>query len=239
MDMLEIAVVDDDLHACEIIKNEINKTLFPDKTEYKLNVFESADCMLEAGKIFDIIFLDIDMPGRNGLETARLLHEKGSRSIIIFITSKISYMKDAFGLNVFGFLDKSEIENSLSTMIKKCIQTIEDRILLTFKINGGMLTLRKDEIIYAAFEDRKVSIYTKQGKHIVNVSTLHDFYDMVDHKTFIYINRSMIINLMYLLSTKGNEAVLRDCKVLLPISKDKHKEVNIQFLDWISNRGIV
>lgn len=239
MDMLEIAVVDDDLHACGIIKNEINKVLLPEQTEYKLHVYDCANRMLNAKEVFDMIFLDIDMPGRNGLETAKLLQIKGSHSIIIFITSKISYMKDAFGLNVFGFIEKSEIEAILPRMIKKCIQTIEDRILLTFKINGGILSLRKDEIRYATFENRKVSIYTKQGKHVVNLTSLQLFYDMVDHKTFVYINRSTIVNLMYLLSTKEDQAVLRECKETLPISKDRRKEVNIQFLDWISNRGIV
>ena len=75
-------------------------------------------------------------------------------------------MKDAFGLNVYGFIDKHEFMTSFPSVFLNCNEYLERNIYLLFKTNTGNLKVRKNDIIYASFEKRKVALYTKKEKNI-------------------------------------------------------------------------
>lgn len=239
--MLNIAIIDDDSELCQYIKKELNLIKRLDSIDYRITIFNSADTFLQSRiSEYSILLLDIDMPGTNGLEAAEILRNKGVETIIIFITSKIKYMQDAFGLNVFGFIDKKQVSISLPDVLNKCLNYLENNIWLGFKTNDGPIKIKKDDIIYAEFEDRKVALYCKDNKYMVNLQSLNQFYDMVKNsEDFIYINRGDIINLRYLMSTSNKEAKLRGIEYTLPISKEKIHQVNCSLMDWISNKGII
>lgn len=240
--MLSIAIVDDDKDLCSLINDEINRMPIFDSLDYRTYQFNNGEHFLLScnSNSFNIVLLDIDMPGINGLEVSELLRERNSKAIIIFITSKIEYMKDAFGLNIFGFISKKDFKTTLPNILKKSIEHIETNSSVLFKTNNGVIRLLKNDIIYATFDDRKVLLHTIEGNFYVNLVSLNIFYDMVSSsKSFIYINRGTIINMVYLISTANKEVQLKGIKEKLPISKDKLKDINMYLIDWISTKGII
>lgn len=239
--MLNIAIVDDDAELCSYIKKEIDIMLINDDVEYRTHTLGNAEHLFKIMNSisFDIILLDIDMPGINGIQTAELLRNNNYHAIIIFVTSKISYMPEAFGLNVFSFIDKKDIENILPDTLTKCINTIDKSVSIVLKTNDGSLRLSKDDIIYATIEDRKVAIFTAKEKHLVNLPSLHQLCELLQSKSYVYIKRNTIINLAYLLRIKKKEIFLKHIPTPLSISNDKYKEINTALLEWISNRGIL
>lgn len=241
--MIKIAIVDDDEAACEKIKSVVD-TFFLDKPlEFRTYQFRNAEHLLKkiAEMSFSIILLDIDMPGLDGLMTAKLLREKSINSIIIFITSDITYMEKAFGLNVFGFVHKDKLKHTLPEVIKKCIDEINSHVMLTFKTKNGLITISKGDIIYADMESRKVMIHTCKEQFLVNLNTLADFYEKVEKfDNFVYINRSTLINLAYVMSITNDKCILlKGVDIKIPISRDKVFEVSKALMNWISKRSLV
>ena len=70
--MIQIAVCDDQKLVSEKIKEMI---LHGDENRYEVEVFSDGRALLNSGKTFDILFLDIDMPGLDGIETAKALRK--------------------------------------------------------------------------------------------------------------------------------------------------------------------
>lgn len=241
--MLNIAIVDDSGEACDEIKEIVNRYFIDKSYDYRTYVFNNAEYLLRKLSVntYNIILLDVDMPGINGLETAKLLRDKDINSIVIFITNEITYMEKAFGLNVFGFVHKNKMRQYLPEVLQKCIDEIESHVILNFKTNIGLITVPKEDIIYASMESRKVMIYTMRNKYLVNLNTLAEFYSKVDRsENFIYVNRSTIINLSYVMSITSDKCVkLRGTNLEIPISREKVFEVSKAMMNWVSKRSLV
>lgn len=239
--MLNIAIVDHDEATRKFIKNEIDTFLVNDDMEYRTYILKDVEHLFETidSISFDIILLDIEMPGINGLKAAEILRNNHYPAIIIFVTSKISCMREAFGVNVFDFIDKKDMKYKLCKTVKNCIDVIHKTFSIFLRTNDGILVIAKDDIIYATLKDRKVSIYTRNETYQVNLSSLRKLCERLKRKDFIYINRNTIINLSYLMQVGKKEVVLRHVEKPLPISGIKHKEINNALLEWVSNRNIL
>ena len=80
--MVRIAIVDDEKVIREQIKNLIEKK----QTGSAVDTYFSGEELLRAGKGYDIVFLDIQMDGMNGIDTARALRQKMDDTVLIFVT---------------------------------------------------------------------------------------------------------------------------------------------------------
>lgn len=85
---LNVAVCDDE----KIISNEIKNRLHNMYPDHLIDIYDSGSDLLKAKKIYDLIFLDIEMPEVNGMETAEQLRKKGNGEYIIFLTSHTEFV---------------------------------------------------------------------------------------------------------------------------------------------------
>ena len=103
---MQIAICDDE----KIFRNNLKEVLIEYKAEKRvqIDIYEFNDGMdlLDTNIIFDVVFIDFQMPGLNGLETARALRQKNCICSIIFITSYPQFVFDSFEVQPFRFLVK-------------------------------------------------------------------------------------------------------------------------------------
>lgn len=241
--MIKIAIVDDVSEARKKIHTILTSFFLSKSQEYRIYEFNNAEHLLRHlnDATYNIILLDIDMPGMNGIETSKLLRKNNITSIIIFVTGVVNYMEEAFGLNVFSFVYKDKMDRLLPEVMTKCLDEISSNVILDFKTNAGLITINQGDIIYVSMEVRKVSIYTLKEKILVNLSTLNEFYKKVQRcENFIYANRSTIINLTYVMNiTPEKSIILRGVQYPIPISRDKSMEVKVALINWASKRSLV
>lgn len=102
---MKIAICDDEFDFCQKIKNALEKTIGSYDT---VECFSNGNELLyQAGnRIFDIVYLDIEMPGIDGIETAEKLQQINSGTLVIFVSSYSCYISKAFKINAFQFLIK-------------------------------------------------------------------------------------------------------------------------------------
>ena len=120
---IRIAVCDDNFIFVNEVK-QICEEYFASKNENcHVECFSCGEEVLHAVDLaWDVLFLDIEMGKISGIEVKDQLLEKNCETQIVFLTSHNECMKEAFGRNVVGFIEKKNITDELSVILKKNIQ---------------------------------------------------------------------------------------------------------------------
>ena len=120
---MKIAVCDDEKEIRDMFAEKIGK-LCP---EADLWLYQSGEELLLSEKEPDILLLDIQMPGKNGMETAKELRRKNKRAIIIFVTALDDFVFQAFDVGAFHYLVKPFDDRKFAEVLQNAIEQSEDR----------------------------------------------------------------------------------------------------------------
>ena len=101
-DNMRIVICDDEVSMVQILEEKIKK-LLPDAV---IDKYLSGDELIASGSKPDILFLDIQMPGMDGMETAKVLRQDNENMILIFVTAAEEYVFQAFDVGAFHYLVK-------------------------------------------------------------------------------------------------------------------------------------
>lgn len=115
---MKICVCDDDKYTAEKIRNLIKEQI----PEYQVEVYSCGEEIL-SGDSFDIAFLDIQMSGASGIDTAAELKKRFPDIIIIFISSYSDYVTDAFSLEAFQYLVKPVDRDKFCEIFHKALES--------------------------------------------------------------------------------------------------------------------
>jgi len=119
--MIKIAVCDDEPNVVEELENRINNCLSELGILYEICLFDKSKAFwyeVEDGVHFDIIFLDIEMPGIDGMKLAEMFQEFLPDVILIFVSSHKKYVFDSFRLDAFRFIPKDQLDDRMRDEIK-------------------------------------------------------------------------------------------------------------------------
>ena len=163
---MRIGVCDDEKEVRECIKEKVIR-FFPKAT---LVSYESGQEVLNEATLPDILFLDIQMPGMNGMETAKKLRKEGKNTVIIFVTAIEEYVFQAFDVGAFHYLVKpftnEKFYEVLQKAVKRCHEEKEQCRLADAKkafliiSQGKHVVVNPDDIVYAEVFDRKIMLHT-------------------------------------------------------------------------------
>lgn len=234
--MLRIAVCDDDKEAVSAHKEIAKRCLEQCGSAGKIEVYLASDNLLyditEDHFFFDLILLDIEMPGNTGMEIAQKIKPCLPNVKIIFITSHIEYAIDAFELSIFRYVPKNDIEKRLPQAIRDAVKLIglEDGKAYTIRTNSRFEKIPYKEIYYIERDGKNASITAANGISKVRKS-LQQVFEELDTDEFIYIDRGRIVNMIHIMQVKDGMAVLKDGQAL-PISRAHLQEVKEQINDY-------
>lgn len=100
---MKIAICDDEKEIRESLRNILEEYREPLE---QIDLYAGGEEFLECGKSYDLLFLDIDMKGINGIETARKIRLKDKKIKIVYVTAYKEYASQAFSVHAFGYLLK-------------------------------------------------------------------------------------------------------------------------------------
>lgn len=202
--MLRLMIVDDDVHMRMALRKAV---IAYDGFEVcgEAASGEEAVAIMESMSV-DIAFMDVDMPGINGVETARLILDINPKCAIIFITAHDDYMSQAFELYAFDYIVKPFKIDRLHTTMDRLIQQktqflqnnrspeieVNDDLLL--KVKDGMVVVKKEDVLLVERENRQTVIVTRRGEFIISKS-LQEVEVMLGDKGFLRSHKSYIIRI--------------------------------------------
>ena len=120
---MRIAVCDDEKEIRDMLAEKIEK-LYP---EADLLLYQSGEELLITDAEPDILLLDIQMSGKNGMETARELRRKNKNTILIFVTALEDFVFQAFDVGAFHYLVKPFGDNKFGEVLGNAIREFEEK----------------------------------------------------------------------------------------------------------------
>ncbi|MBQ3484837.1 MAG: response regulator transcription factor [Clostridia bacterium] len=162
-----------------------------------------------------IVFLDVEMPGKTGVEAARVIQDMDPSIIMIFATAHDQYMGDAFEVYAFDYLIKPfKVDRVLQTLERARDrlnpekdeaplpvpaarpQRASGRLMLHHK--DGVSFVSAEDVVLVQREDRATVIYTANGERYVTGDSLSETEARLDPSVFFRCHKSYIINLNYI-----------------------------------------
>ncbi len=203
MNSYRIAVCDDSKEYAEIISSMVSSIIKNSKLDCSLHAFTSAKELIAShGKnFFDIIFLDMEMPEQNGIETGLIIKNKSKSTSIVYITAHQGYAYDSYKVKAEEYLLKPveflQLEKTMMYCIEKLEVKKEKKFLDINDISRSLQRIYIDNIIYIQREkDRKIYIYCIYKKVIVINDTIQNIESkLLYNKNIIKANQSCLINL--------------------------------------------
>jgi len=146
---------------------------------------------------YDVVFLDVEMPGLTGLEAAPLVHERSDPPAIVFVTAHAEYAVDAFAVEAFDYLLKPVDPDRLARVVERLRERTMENAAPVEKIpvvaGGGTELLDFDQIHYAQADGDYSRIHTYDRAYLCTAS-LGELADRLPGG-FARIHRSYIVNL--------------------------------------------
>ena len=215
--MLKIAICDDNAALCEQLEAmllEMQKEL---NEQLTIATFYDAERLwraIQEKDYYDLIFLDIELPGENGLTLARKIHEKWVVPFmqIVYVTANSQYMPEAFDAQPVGFLTKpleyKQVRQAVDTVKKR--MPIQHDAIFEYTHNREMHRLPCRQILYLQVRGKYITIATLTGDDLTYRGNLSQAMRQLEPCGFIRINQSQAINSQYVATYNREKVRLRD-----------------------------
>lgn len=230
---MRIAICDDNKRDCERLQSycEGSKELF----NIKYTTFLSGDELLasfENGQRFDIVFLDVDMPGRSGIDTGKTIRQYDKNVIIVFVTSYSEFALDAFECEAFHYLIKPCDPAKLDDVLKRAAGRfgIQNRYHVV-KVGTQKCRFLISELYYVEYCQKHV-IYHLKGEDIEATDKLSNVYDILSKYGFYQVHQGYIVNLEKIKRFEKFDIILDDDRKV-SMSVRKRKNVMLVYSKYI------
>ena len=233
--MIHIAICDDEKHMSDQIRAMASDFFRKKNREIHFRTFLSGEELLNFDGQIDILFLDIQMKGMDGLETARKLRAGQFRGFLIFITVLKEMVFQSFEVQAYDYLvkpvDEKQFEKTMERLFASMQNNGEDSLLVQKGYEGRII--REEEIVFCEVIDRKIYLNLTSGEVV-------DYYERIENletklgSHFFRCHRSYLINLKHLKGYKNGTACMDNGKEV-PVSRLRSKEFSCIVLQYMKN----
>ena len=232
--MIIVAICEDERYILEELRRKVEKYINRKSLDASIKTFMSGEELLKAKKKFDIILLDLMLPGIDGLEVARQI---SCRSRIIFVTSYREYAVEAFDANAVHYLVKPVTEERLFLALDRAVNQTEqmDNQSLTLMKSGKTQVIFIRDILYCEVFNHQVRIHTVHGTYDY-FGTLDMLETKLDER-FFRCHRSFVVNMSCVAEQEKGVAILTNGEKIF-ISRRKQTDFIQRLLNFLKNEVI-
>ena len=218
---MRIAVCDDEELFRIEFKTILDKVLV--NSEYDIDTFPGGSSLYEAflKNPFDLVFLDIEMPGIDGITLAKRLRAVSENVQIVFLTSHIEYALEGYEVNALRYLVKPVDMNKLSEVLKYIQDKKNNSRQIMIKQEGEDIVIDISDVIYIESLDKNVRIVTSKSEYITRYN-ISDYEEELKNSGFLRIHRGYLISLSKVKKIVKNDVVM-DGDISLPVSRSNIK----------------
>ncbi|WP_300800154.1 LytTR family DNA-binding domain-containing protein [uncultured Acetatifactor sp.] len=223
---LKIAICDDDANQRDYLVGITAAWAGRMRHLAQVRIYSRAeDFLFDYGeeKDFDILLLDVEMPGMSGVELAKQIRLENKTLQIVFITGYYEYFSDGFDVSALHYLLKPVDEEKLSPVLDRAADNLFSRqrcVLVADKDGSSKVSLA--DIVYIESENVHIVIHTLQGVYRMRMA-LGKFSEQLD-ETFFKVHRSFVVNLSHIRKITRSEITMANGD-LVPMSRGMYGEI--------------
>ena len=224
---MNILLCDDDSRMLEELRKLVSSFFEEKEIPVSYVLFPDGESAVSEMHSCDLAFVDVEMPGMNGLDVARQLQENNPVLIIFMVTSHPDYLDDAMDLDVFRYLAKpvnpDRLRRGLELALQKYAQQNQTILLDTTDSSSPVFTR---DILYICIHGRGTRIRTTT-KEYLSRTPLKQWVVQLNANLFAQSHNSYLVNLQNVLSLKKREVTLtvdddNGIPIVVPVSQGKY-----------------
>lgn len=239
--MIRVAFCDDDLSVLNEIHALIDQYRERCGQEIGYAVFHSSLELLaeiEKGMRFDVLFLDVIMPGENGINTAKEIRQYDQVVKIIFLTSSSEFAIQSYTVGAYFYQIKPICEESffrlMDSVISECSKDHKSSLILRCK--GGITRIDLDKLEYCEVIGRKLLFHMDHGTVLESTGSMDELCgQLTQYEHFLRPHRSFLVNMEYIQSI-SHKAIQMESHAEIPIPHGKCSEIKNAYLEYAFNR---
>lgn len=233
-ELLTIAICDDNKYIHTIMKRYIEDYAAQHGITCEVISFDSGKELIEKKPIpvFDMLFLDIEMPELDGIETARSLNKRGAGYKIIILSGCVERFKDAFKIGAFRFVTKPIEKEEIFEVIEDVRSSRIGYKKLQLYRNGKSYTVFQKDIFYIMVDKTSTYIYTKKFE-FRSEKTLAWWEQELDTRLFFRCHKTCIVNMGTIDQIKKDIILYSGERVL--VSRRRQTELEKRLIEYNLN----
>lgn len=231
---LTAALCDDEPYIHDAVQELMDDYTKERKIPFEMYHIYSAQELISFEEEINFLLLDIDMPGMDGIEAARILNARGINYKIVMLTSKAERFKEAFKIGAFRFVTKPISREELF----EAVDEVRERMVGMGKVqayrDGILYEIVQRDILYLMADGNSVRIYTEREEYR-SERPLKEWMEELDVQMFFACHRSYIVNLGKI-ATIGKDTADLITGEKVPISRRKRTELQQVFMVYDTRR---
>lgn len=212
--VLKIAFVDDEqecLHEIERLCDSFGQdTGYPVET----SSFCSGEAFLEAfdSSGFDVVFMDIYMEGMNGITAALKMRRQDRHCLLVFLTSSMEFMPDAFSCHAFEYVTKPFSKERIFAVLSDVVKVLpQERKYMELAVGRKTIRVFLDEIVSAVTDAHYLDLTLTDGEKLHCRMTMSSFMEKTGGDTrFLPVNKGITVNIEYILAFEKNCCIMEN-----------------------------
>lgn len=232
---MRIAVVDDERNWLVKIKRYVKE--YFGEMDVEIRAFFSGEAFLEDAGEYQIVFMDIEMPGRDGfsvLQEYRMEHED---SLFIILTTHIEMSREGYKVEAFRYIDKHKMMDEIREALDSALLNLQKYQMVSIPVCFlGEQRLQCYDILYFEVYDHVVLMHTRDGETYHCTEPLKSLVKKLKDKGFVLTSRSYLVNLEHIRKVEQDKVCLSGSQTLL-LSRGKYASIRKQHFEWKMRRA--
>jgi DNA-binding LytR/AlgR family response regulator len=211
---------------------------------FDVSLFSGAEELLEkveGGQRFDVYFLDIIMPGTNGIGLARQIRQRDVNGEMVFVTQSMDYALDAYRVNAAQYIVKPVEKESMYAVLDKIIARREQEkdLFHTLSAPGRTVTILYSNIVLIEYIGRTLRFHLTTGGYVESKTIRTAFNqalaDILKDERFLWIHQSFVINMACVKELRNRSFIMAN-GVEITIPRPKYVTVKNRYLAYLADK---
>ena len=238
--MIKIAFCDDDMEVLHQMNELIDRYRVERNEDITYAAFQSPFELLteiEKGIRPDILFLDVVMPGQNGMDVAKEIRQYDTNMKIIFLTSSPEFAVESYSVGAYFYQLKPIWEESffrlMDAVLAECEKKKKNSLILRSK--DGITRIDLQQLEYCEVLGRKLLFHLENGAVLESAGSLDDLAgQLMQYSNFFRPHRSFLVNMEYIQNISSRSIkMVNDAEI--PIPHGKCSEIKNTYMEYAFN----
>lgn len=238
--MIKIAFCDDDMEVLHQMNELLDRYRVERNEDITYAAFQSPFELLteiEKGIRPDILFLDVVMPGQNGMDVAKEIRQYDTNMKIIFLTSSPEFAVESYSVGAYFYQLKPIWEESffrlMDAVLVECEKKKKNSLILRSK--DGITRIDLQQLEYCEVLGRKLLFHLENGAVLESAGSLDDLAgQLMQYSNFFRPHRSFLVNMEYIQNISSRSIkMVNDAEI--PIPHGKCSEIKNIYMEYAFN----